>query len=352
MIFYLILSLISVLFLIVAEFLDKGKKVISQAFATFLAIISAIRYDVGFDYPVYYEVAAQQGDFLWEFLRFEFISKIIVFIVWLFKVPYLIFFIYSFLTIYFVFQGLKRLMPDGLHIGLFIYALFPLFFIDSFSLIRQHLAIALIFYAISFLLNRRFLPYIIIVCISGLIHSGSFITILLIPMSFVKIRPWVFASLIGLTFVFGRQITLMLLDISGFSSSYLSPEGVKGTGGSLIRFLMNGIALGLLFLYNRLSEKAHFYIRIFSLGILFYNLFGSFGHAGIRVFEYFSISIVPLMPMVVKAFKPQRLVAISACLVLLVFNLSYISLTTRNEKKSALTPYSTIFTTEKEGKFK
>lgn len=352
MIFYLILSLISVLFLIIADSLDDGKKAFSQAFAIFLAIISAIRYDVGFDYPVYYEVASQQGDFLWEFLRFEFLSKIIVFTVWLFKLPYLIFFIYSFLTVYFVFQGLKRLMPDSLHIGLFIYALFPLFFIDSFSLIRQHLAIAIIIYAISFLLNRKFLTYIIIVCISGLIHSGSFVTILLIPMCFVKIKPWVFTFFVALTFVFGRQITLMLLDISGFSSSYLSPEGVKGTGGNLIRFLMNGVALGLLFLQNRLNEKAHFFVGIFSLGILFYNLFGSFGHAGIRVFEYFSISIVPLMPLVVKAFKPQRLVSISACLILLVFNLSYISLTTRNEKKSALTPYSTIFTTDNKGKFK
>lgn len=356
MTFYIIFAFICSTLLVISYFAKGHEDVFAVSFSLLLLMISALRYDVGFDYPAYYELAAKEGDFIWSFARLEPLSQIMIFIVWVIGKPFLIFYLYSSLTILFIYKAFKRLIPESMVFGLFIYALFPLFFIDSFSLIRQHLAVALCFFALDYLFKKKYFMYVLIIIVSSLIHAAAFVCLLAIFVQRIKISTPLFLIGVLVTLALGRQIMLLIFSITNISSAYLNPDAVKGEGGTLIKLVVNGVALLLGVVYwqyrDDIKERIKVYLGIFLTGTILYNIMGSFGHAGIRSFEYFSLALIPLLIKLPIYFQPKRVVTLMICLSLLSFNLAFINLSIKNKKKSPLTPYRTVFSQKNSSDFK
>ena len=96
-------------------------------------------------------------------------------------------FIYSYATLYFLFDGLKRYIGEiNIYISLLAYVC--IYFLPSFNLLRISLAASLVFYNFHFLLERKYIHFIIIILLTSLIHYSTIVMFL--PFLFYFIYRW------------------------------------------------------------------------------------------------------------------------------------------------------------------
>lgn len=143
---------------------------------TLAALMSGFRHQIGYDYDTYVEIYKKLED-----------SPIITYIepgfsytVYLLIKAGLseqgIFFFFSILTIIPIALTLKRYSADP-YLSLLIFLLNRAFFFDSMSIVRQFFAIALIFYAVRYIIDRKFWWYFLFVVVATLFHKTALITL-------------------------------------------------------------------------------------------------------------------------------------------------------------------------------
>ncbi|MGV9002309.1 MAG: EpsG family protein [Candidatus Saccharimonadaceae bacterium] len=151
--------------------------------------IGAFRYGVGTDYFNYVTTFAQSS----ESTLFEIIANfasgseagffILMRISDLFTGDaVLLFAMASFLTILFFYLGLRRynVKHFGLVFFLYLLTIFPM----TLNIVRQGIAMSIIFFAISYILQKKPKLFILWVFIAGLFHSSA---LLLLPLYFVRL---------------------------------------------------------------------------------------------------------------------------------------------------------------------
>jgi hypothetical protein len=93
---------------------------------------------------------------------------------------FLFFSFYAFITLYFLFKGLKKLNYN-LSIGIFLY--FCLFyFAYLFNAIRQAFAMSLFIFSLNYLFKKQYILYIFINIIGALFHSSGYFYIIIVPL--------------------------------------------------------------------------------------------------------------------------------------------------------------------------
>lgn len=152
-------------------------------------IIGGLRYGVGTDYFNYIKVYESLTSLnLIEFLSltnsnielgFYILAQISHFFT---DSPIFLFTISSFLTILFFYLGLKRyeLKHPVLVYFLFLLTIYPI----TFNGVRQGIAASICFFAISFLIKQRALPYFLWILAASLFHTSA---LFLIPLYFIAI---------------------------------------------------------------------------------------------------------------------------------------------------------------------
>ena len=343
--FYLIINLFTFLSL---QFLDDIKSYILKKFCYFFVVmlsffIIAFRFDVGFDYAAYYEAVNMTGNLelllIWEPLTLP----IIALARW-FNQPQLFFVIYSTLTYFFLLKAISKLSVKK-HLSFGFYLLFPLFYYDSFSLIRQHLAISIFLYNLINVKEENKIKFIFWLVVGSLFHYPSLLTIIIYPLRKVKLNQYVYICTIIVSFIIGPMLITYLVPYFHFYESYL--DGSKNVGGGgIILYFVNIMGLFFFFNFNTIIKKEKnnlLYYNSLFIGILFYNIFNLTGHIGFRLFEYFGITIIFIFPYLISCFKPLKLAKFISLFLLFLFSISYIYVTTTNATKSSFTPYKSIF---------
>ena len=141
-------------------------------YASFLAIF---RYEIGYDYQNYYYQIQTQN------LKFsEPISVLIAKISYQLNFIELFFIVFSFFTLFFIYKSFVN--KSHTSISLAVYVLFPLFFLESLSTVRFHLASAIVLYAYT--LQNKKLSYLFFFS-SIFIHYYSIIAF---PFIFLKMQ--------------------------------------------------------------------------------------------------------------------------------------------------------------------
>ena len=154
-----------------------------------LAVPVALRAEtVGFDtheYVEYYRYFLQVGNLNFRD-NMEPLYELFVRIAALAGNPHVVFILAALATIFFMMAGLWWLR-DQLDLGLVMFFYLCFFYLQTFNVVRQCFAVAILFFAFRFISERKFILYVLFVYLAYLMHSAAIIGLLLYPMGSEKL---------------------------------------------------------------------------------------------------------------------------------------------------------------------
>lgn len=198
---------------VILIFIFRGSK---KPFYMFLVLLffNVLRYDTGWDYMSYVDEVETWGmpgsnimrySFLWQWL-FAFAQKV--------NMPHLAIAVPGFLTICIVYFAVVRLTQTKAEAcdALTFYALWPYFFLGSFSTIRQSLGIAIGLLILLSALKRKYIWFVILLVLNILIHPSSIMCIFFAAFFLpdFKLKFWHMVLLIVGIFIALASIDLII----------------------------------------------------------------------------------------------------------------------------------------------
>jgi hypothetical protein len=308
-------------------------------------IFCAIRFDVGYDYSMYYELI--EGNikyFTAQINRIEYLPRQLVLFSSYIKFYQFFFIVTSFIITYFFYKSIKENSEDK-WLSTLIFVCFPIFFFMSLSVIRQFIAIAIIFYSFKFIKRREFWKYLAVIICCFFIHNSSILAlpIYFIYGNFINKKIIVFIYLLGF---FSSKTLAFLIELSSERYSIYLNE-IKGDGGSLILIFFQVLGLFLLPLVYNFRDKEdkdfNFYLLTYYIGLFIWASLSKFGHAGIRGGLYYMTFTILLIPHLKNKIKEYKIVKNSIAIICFLFFFINLYIGSKHKVKDANLPYQTYF---------
>lgn len=334
-----------------------------------LLIFMSIRFNVGWDFRWYYPLGEKFhflnysifldlkdaiiimeesfDKYLWNYARLEFINKILYYITWQLQNPQTIIFLYSFLSLFFIKLGLdyfkrKRNVP---YIWLFFYC-FPLFFFKYVSIMRQAVAVSIIFYSYKFINKKLLKNFLFCVFIASLFHNSAKYMIILYLFNYIKLKRFFIYIIFLLTF-FSKPLVLFCITKISFFHRYIAYVTLHKGGGDKIYYIILSMTIFLIIFWKKLVSKDPSnkkIMHIFFIGCSLYLSLNEMGHIGIRSSIYFLIFGLYLIPSIFFIFKgQQQLIKILYILGLFFLLNINLYLDKKNVNNSEFVPYRIFF---------
>lgn len=326
--------------------LYKNNKLI-YAFLVYLIIFSSTRDIVNFDMENYKVMYENYKD-----LSISQIEPGFIFFSWLFNhltaSPYLLFFMYSLLTILFVYFAIKNLTPY-VKTSLFLYLTFPMLYLMTLIGIRQSLAEAIIFFGLNYLIKRKGLIFLFFGFLAILFHYSAIVVLIIIYLTYLLLKDNVNLSFLLLSITI--TLTIHLLNFDSFLLNFILnilypvlPEKYVMYAQLLLeegRTALKGFSIYTTLLYNVLSVFIiyHAYIlikkgilhksygliiNILAFGTVYMNLFGKFSDVTARIFYYFIFYYIILIPFVIYNTQRDQIKKALIAYVLFLFSLIWL----------------------------
>lgn len=268
-----------------------------------IMIFSVFREGVGWDYYSYLEIVdcKIKGIIINDYNRFTLPWKLLIDFAAKLNSPKLIIIVPAILTHLFIYFGLKRVYKNNdnkISVTLLFYIFIPVFYLASFSTIRQWLAISIIFYGITFLNENNIKTFIFFLFIACFIHSSAILGILFI---LIKYKSWTSQSII-IYFIIAVIVSFFILEIMQklyfffeIHNQYIMEPDNKGKKILLVFLLF---AISLLFLRNKISidKQMTLYNDSFIWGVILLLATYPFGGVISRSFYYFLIPLLYIIP--------------------------------------------------------
>ncbi|WP_455970857.1 EpsG family protein [Bacteroides congonensis] len=282
-----------------------------------LTAVMSLRFEYGNDYVSYAQKFVYDGNMLFKFsdLANGTITEPIWFLLNRLFQPFGFQIFVAFLTIInsiAYYNLIKTNLPKNLWVfGLFIYLFTNSFFPMQLSMMRQALAMALIIFAVPYILEKkRFVP-LLLLAISVGIHSSAIICIpfiLLLYLNFTKRKTLVICGFFALFVLFfaAKDIILGLMSTTLNSFEYLQKYDEKYLLGDkyeasaaksifgLVLYIFP-VVISLLYLRNCKDEKKIKYIVLYLLGSFIFLTNEIVPMAG-RLAWYFTIFSIVALP--------------------------------------------------------
>src|SRR5699024_2730314 len=118
----------------------------------------------------------------------EYLSRLLVILSRNFNKPFLFFIINSGLVLYLIGKTIVDYSDDR-WLSIVIFVTFPLFYLNSFSIVRFFTAVALVFYGFRYIEKGMLIKYAITVLIASLFHTTALIALVFYFLRYVKIKP-------------------------------------------------------------------------------------------------------------------------------------------------------------------
>lgn len=193
-------------------------------------------------------------------------------------------------------------------LGLFVF--YTCFFFQSLNIIRQYIAIGMIFYAMRFLHERKGGRFFLWVVLAGLFHNTA---VLVLPVYFFygnqKWSRWLkFVCYITLLLLLGIFILAPGL-IAGMSvmGEIIPQTGGKSWGlGIILKRLPLLLLVGWYYPDIKMrDERADIWLSLYLISILIYN-FGYYYVVFNRMALFFEVSLIHLLPCAVRSIRSRR----------------------------------------------
>ncbi|MFR1361650.1 EpsG family protein [Alistipes ihumii] len=319
-------------------------------FAILLTILLVIlRYYVGYDYDTYsYFFGESISSLIDKKLEWGFIG--IVWFLHLFEAdPFWLFFCFGVGIIGFILHGVK-LYTRNVRIAFLIYLLIPGLFLNSLSIIRQALAIAILFNAFYYYCNKRYKTFWILFLLAFLFHYSSLLVLpffLLAPKLQGKAK-WLIWIGIPLSLILYKLnfIDTVITALLG-SSRFVVYAEYEDAGASFVKLLVLNLSVVVyLFFYKKMDKQNRSMLALAVIGLLLLNTCASVG-AITRISYYFKIFEIVLLANIVSYFRASlnRVVACT-CIFIYFFAMFYSALYrdyTAVDTYPKMTPYQTIW---------
>lgn len=265
-----------------------------------LICICGFRYNVGTDYQLY----TQMYNHLDYYPRVEVVFKLLINICNTLHFPsWLFFFLISCVSLTLVYLTIKKNSKHPSE-SIFLYVTLG-FYALSFNIIRQTLALSIIFYSIRYIKSRNFFKYCICIFLTYLIHKTS---IIMLPLYFVgnmkisKKFSCIILCILAFISMFYHEILQFIVRLLPTYQVYLTinnytydPAGI----GTYVILFINLLLWFFMFLNKekliKYNPDNNLYFNLFTFSFLFYFLSLS-NTIMVRLGYYMSIFLVYLLP--------------------------------------------------------
>lgn len=212
----------------------RNKKIFVYLSILYLSIIVGFRgINVGIDTKMYYNAIINNFPIKWQFeeIGFRLLSN---FLFNIFKNATMVFFIYSFITNMFIFFRLWDFRKKcNYSVMIFLYLCIYIF--STMNIMRQFIAIAMIFYFTRFLEKKKYIYFVVVVIIASQFHKTALLSLIIILFYYwdslsnkkkvLMIMPILFLTIIGSYFIFNYEND----HISNYFSSFNSINNINIT---------------------------------------------------------------------------------------------------------------------------
>jgi hypothetical protein len=348
MIFYILLVIVVICLFFIAYKYSTTEKAISLTLLGIMILIGGFRDRIGWDYTSYihwYLEGTRDAGFEFGFLG---IMKVFRYL----NLDYhFLFFFFSFFTYLFAYLGVQKYTKKT-SLPLVLYVLIPVLFLYSFTYIRQFLSVTIAFYAFSFLLDKKYVNYFLLMFLGVSIHYSCLIPFLV----FLIVYKWGFFVksyhlylLMGVTFIIGQVGIIHWLSLFFKDSHYLYYVSNKfAVVVPLLKLLViNAMCFLVINYYNKYGfqyPNQKYLLVLYVCSILFLNLFSE-SRELTRLYIYFRIFEIILVAEIIYAtLKNKRFwfIGFVCCFYLLPYFRAITIDYERGPKNLKLIPYKSI----------
>jgi hypothetical protein len=344
MIAYFILFFMIGMLLLIGSFYKNIKKITFYISIFILVVFSGFRKNIGMDYVNYLELfnsVKLHYDVPLEF-GYVLMMKLIIFIEGKYQ---LLVFITSLVTNVLIGSFILK-NSSYPNYSLFIYVSFSIFYLATFTAMRQFIAVAIFCYSLNYVISKQFWKYFTLIILGTSIHVTM---ILLLPLYFFlnrKLRLW---NYIILTFIFVavlKVVDVIFLNL-GFSKLYF----ILDEDAEISPILYVFAAVGIFFLIirsNFIAQNEHntVYVNMVFISLLIIlSVFITVMPPVIilRMSSYFSIAYIILIPVFLSSITNTNLRYYSIVFVTFISVSYFMFLITFNGQKYNLTPFDFTF---------
>lgn len=296
---------------------SRTEKAISMTLLGILIFLGGLRDSVGWDYCSYTKWCLNgtrddglEFGFLWIMKIFRYLNLDYHFL----------FFFFSFFTYLFAYLGIKKYAKKS-SLPLVLYFLIPVLFLYSFTYIRQFLSVTIAFYAFSYLSERKYLSYFLLMFVGVSIHYSCifpFIVFILVFRWGSLLKSHHFYILMALTFILGQIgiIHWFSLFLKNSHYSYYVSSNFAKTVPILKLVVMNGMGFLVINYYKKNGFRypnQKYLMLLYITSILSLNLFSESTELT-RLYIYFRIFEIILVAEIIYAALRNKRFWLLGCL--------------------------------------
>lgn len=346
MLFYITwFTLVMILFLLSDSISSVVYKSALRSLAILIAIIiSAFRYDVGQDYLSYRNSIINLDS---NFYNSEFINRGLFYVAHLFGLPQIYFIITTCIIFLIINTTIKR-YSNYYTLSFLIFLSFPLFFANSLTIIRQFVAMSIVFYSVKYVIEKRsFFKFSILILFAIGFHTSAIVALPIFFLNKLKIKSWVYLIMFGFPIILKETLVYIIANYAPSYNKYITYKyGLDAGGGKAIYLFMLICVFLLLFQkrINRISENNRFYLNSTLFGTIIYWVLLDFGHIGMRIGSFYLMFCIILLPNSIRVFVLENrkyMIYLLYMLCFLVF-LTTFGVGIKNGESSYI-PYKFIF---------
>lgn len=263
--------------------------------------------------------------------------------------PAWLFFVFSTAIIFFLFRGI-RLYTVNVRIALLVFLLIPGLFLNSFSILRQSMAMVLLLNAYFYLQDKKPLKFWLFVLLAASFHYSA---LLVVPFYWLSTKlsnqaRWVVLIGIPVSLILAQMNVLgLVVGVILGNSKFAAYMEYQDAGTSLVKLIVLNVSIiPYLIFYDRMDKMNRSLLVLLVFGLMLTNIFANVG-AITRIAYYFKIFEIVLLGNLLIYFK-AGLNRVLMCLLIFCyfFIMFYTSLSFDYNEVSEyprLTPYKTIF---------
>lgn len=333
-----------------------------------LFVVSAIRFDVGNDFDRYvddikyiFQQSSNSGKNLFQAFN-EYDGEFsFLLISWAIgKVfsqdsYYLVFAIYSFVSLYFLYRALDKYHCHSLGLVLYFFTESLFFTWDG---IRQGAALSIILYAFVFIKDRQFLKYALCIAFATFFHTSAIILLPFYLISYLKVNRWINIGIIGVVLigfwmgVFKEVVEQASILFSFMDNDYSRYENAIATLTTYESFnwkiRVSIYALFWMSIINACEDDNNFYSTLITIGaVIFILANGSL--IFYRISLYFTIATLFAVPLSLHH-KQAQLKRLFLVTMIAGMGLFFVYDTITGSYTRGCVPYKTILSEDAENK--
>jgi len=308
---------------------NKGHVSTGPLFSCVVLVVlafSAGRYGVGWDFWAYYDTIVYYRDTN-IMMRGEMLTIHLIKLAQSMNNPQLYFVINSAICVILLVITIKRYICNA-WLSLILFVCFPLFYLNSFSVIRNFTAIAIVFYGTKYIYDQRFIGYVCSVLVAALFHKSALVALPFYFLRDIHLNRLFTATLLvvvpRLNNILNRLVQLYFPQYIVYTSVSDSVAGTKAIYALLAIAVIFVVFQKFIF---RRNPDIDLPWNLFLTGILIYLTFMRQGVMGHRLSLYGTIQSVLVVPEVVSIFTPRQRVLIemaiyALCLMMFFYTVS------------------------------